>query len=164
MGSVLSKESTEMAYFSHGTLETSPKANTMSPDVAAARSVIEEAWPIGPGRINVKAVVADVFDAVKRVERRLPEDELRRRPRQWTFRRVLGIWNKEARRIDNYEMADLEQAALEAARHEHSIYVEKIQRLASFIAANEKTEDQELAVRLNGFAREMDRTGSGAAA
>jgi hypothetical protein len=64
----------------------------------------------------VKTCIALIFDAVKRVERALPKPVLDERPRQWTERRVRSIWNGEARRIDSYEMSDLEKAAAEEAR------------------------------------------------
>lgn len=90
-------------------LDRSPKDSEMS-DVTMAQGLMQETWPERAGR-PVKTCIALIFDAVKRVERRLPEPALRERPRQWTERRVRSIWNGEARRIDNYEMSDLEKSS-----------------------------------------------------
>lgn len=139
-----------MMRFSHKGLHKLRKGGSVSPDIAEARAIIEDSWPIGPGR-NAKGVIGSVFEALKRVERKLPSDELRMRPRRWTHRRVQAIWNRQARRIDNYEMADLQEAALEAAIEEHRNAVRKTERLAAFIAAHQKTDDRTLAEKLGEF-------------
>jgi hypothetical protein len=116
-------------------LEVLPKGVEMS-DVTFAQSLVHETWPKKAGR-PAKSCIADIFDALKRVERKLPIEALRSRPRQWSERRVRAIWDGEARRIDNYEMADLERAALEAAKHEYRESIERSRRLAAFIQAHE---------------------------
>ncbi|TJW14367.1 MAG: hypothetical protein E5W82_10335 [Mesorhizobium sp.] len=116
-------------------------------DVAVAQALVQNTWQVRPGR-NAKVCLGSIYDAVKRVERRLPREALRDRPRQWTERRVKAIWKAEARRIDNYEMADLEQAALEAARGEFDESLKRAGRLAAFISAHAETDHSELVDRL----------------
>lgn len=124
-------------------------------DVAVAQALVQNTWQVRPGR-NAKGCLGAIYDAVRRVERRLPREALRDRPRQWTERRVKAIWKAEARRIDNYEMADLEQAALEAARNEFQDSIKRAERLAAFISSYEKTETGALADRLREFVGGMD--------
>jgi hypothetical protein len=98
-----------------------------------------------------------IFEAVKRVERRLPADALRLRPRQWTERRVRSIWNAEARRIDNYEMADLERAAAEEARSEFTQSINRAARMAAFLAAQDADFHGPEVDRLREFFGSLDR-------
>ncbi|TIW22949.1 MAG: hypothetical protein E5V63_25875 [Mesorhizobium sp.] len=116
-------------------------------DVAVAQALVQNTWQVRPGR-NAKVCLGAIFEAVKRVERKLPREALRDRPRQWTERRVKAIWKAEARRIDNYEMVDLEQAALEAARGEFDESIKRAGRLVAFISSYEEAEGGELADRL----------------
>jgi len=116
-------------------LDRSPEETEMT-DVAMAQSLVQETWPERAGR-PVKVCLGMIYEAVKRVERKLPKDIQRQRPRQWTERRVRSIWNAEARRIDNYEMADLEMAAAEEARNEFRQSVQRAARMAAFLAATE---------------------------
>lgn len=113
-------------------------------DVAVAQALVHETWPKRAGR-PAKTCISMIFDALKRVERSLPRDVLRERPRQWTERRVRAIWDGEARRIDNFEMSDLEKAALEAARHEYQESIERSRRLAAFISAHDQAAARSLA-------------------
>lgn len=124
-----------------------PKAKNMLSDVSIAQALVHETWPQRPGR-GVKGSVGQIFESVKRVERGLSVEQLRCRPRQWTERRVMAIWQGEPRRIDNYEMVDLEQAALEAAQGEFDESLKRAKRLADFISSHEKTEGRELVHRL----------------
>lgn len=119
------------------------KRRAMS-DVAVARSLLHETWPRRAGR-PAKVCVGEILKALQRVERGLDREALRERPRQWTERRVKAIWKAEARRIDNYEMADLEKAALEAAREEYRASLERSERLARFISACEAPHRREVA-------------------
>lgn len=105
-------------------------------DVSMAQHLVQETWPERAGR-PVKVCIALIFDAVKRVERKQPAAVLRERPRQWTERRVRSIWNAEARRIDNYEMADLERAAAEEAKNEFHQSINRAARMAAFLAAQD---------------------------
>jgi hypothetical protein len=86
-----------------------------------------------------------IFEALKRVERKLHRDELRARPRQWTERRVRAIWDGEARRLDYFEMSDLEKAAVEAARVEYRESIARTERLARFISAYEADRSRQMA-------------------
>lgn len=123
------------------------KASAMSSDVAVASSLVKNTWQVRQGR-NAKSCIGAAFEAVKRIERRLSIDALRDRPRQWTERRIQTIWKLQARRIDNYEMVDLEHAALEAARGEFDESIKRAARLAAFISAHAEIEDSLLADRL----------------
>lgn len=125
-------------------------------DVSMAQHLVQETWPERAGR-PVKACIALIFDAVKRVERRQPAEALRLRPRQWTERRVRSIWNAEARRIDNYEMADLERAAAEEARSEFHQSINRAARMAAFLAATEPDFHGPEIDRLREFLGHMDR-------
>lgn len=101
-------------------------------DVSAARNIIDEVWPLDT--TPRKRVIGAAFEAVKRVERGLPQDVIRLRKRQWTERRVRSIVDEEAGRIDAYEMRDLEQMAIQEARDALQKSKERSARLASFLA------------------------------
>jgi len=103
-------------------------------DVRIAQSLLHETWPTRAGR-PAKVCMSEIFRSLQRVERHLSVGELRQRQRRWTGRRVRAIWDGEARRIDNYEMNDLETAALEAARAEHQKSIERSRRLEIFISS-----------------------------
>jgi hypothetical protein len=136
-------------------LDRSPKDSEMS-DVTMAQELMQETWPERAGR-PVKTCIALIFDAVKRVERRLPDDLVRERPRQWTERRVRSIWNGEARRIDNYEMSDLERAAAEEAKNEFTSSIRRAARMASFLAAQDPDFHGPEIDRLRQFFGRVDR-------
>ena len=125
-------------------------------DVFMAQALVQETWPERAGR-PVKLCIAMIFDAVKRVERKQPDAVLRQRPRQWTERRVRSIWNAEARRIDNYEMADLERAAAEEARSEFKTSIKRAARMASFLAAQDADFHGPEIDRLRQFFGSLDR-------
>ena len=101
-------------------------------DVSAARDIIDEIWPLDT--TPRKRVIGAAYEAVKRVERGLPQDVIRTRPRAWTERRVRAIVDQEASRIDHYEMQDLEQMAIGEARNALRRSKERSERLASFLA------------------------------
>lgn len=132
----LSKELNEM-------LSRFPKALSMS-DVAVAQSLLHETWPRRAGR-PAKVCIGLIFDALKRRERSLPREEFRQRPKQWTDRRVRSIWEGTARRLDNFEMVDLESAAVEAARVEYRESIERSERLARFISSHEEARGRAMA-------------------
>ena len=125
-------------------------------DVATAQHLVQEAWPARAGR-PVKTCIAMISDAVKRVERKLPEQVRRQRPRQWTERRVRSIWNGEARRIDSYEMSDLERAAAEEARSEFNTSIRRAARMAAFLAVQDEAFHGPEIDRLRQFFGGMDR-------
>lgn len=125
-------------------------------DVAMAQHLVQETWPERAGR-PVKVCIALIYEAVKRVERKQPVAVLRDRPRQWTERRVRSIWNAEARRIDNYEMADLERAAAEEAKHEFHTSVRRAARMAAFLAAQDEGFHGPEIDRLREFLGRLDR-------
>lgn len=136
-------------------LDRSPKDSEMS-DVTMAQHLIQETWPERAGR-PVKTCIALIFDAVKRVERTLPKPLLDGRPRQWTERRVRSIWNGEARRIDSYEMSDLERAAAEEAANEFNTSIRRAARMAAFLATTDADFHGPEIDRLRQFLGGMDR-------
>ena len=103
-------------------------------DVARAQALVLSVWEPRKG-LPAKTRIGQIFDALKRVERKLDIEEFRGRNRQWTERRVRTIWEGKARRLDAYEMRDLEMAALEAARAEHKESIERSRRLSIFISS-----------------------------
>ena len=137
-------------------LDQRPKDAEMT-DVSMAQHLVQETWPERAGR-PVKTCIAMIFDAVKRVERKQPVAVLRERPRQWTERRVRSIWNAEARRIDNYEMADLERAAAEEAKNEFTTSVRRAARMAAFLASQDENFHGPEIDRLREFLGRLDRT------
>lgn len=106
-------------------------------DVLVAQSLLLTVWEPRKG-LPAKRRIGQIFDILKRVERKLPVEVRRDRPRQWTERRVRAIWDGDARRIDSYEMSDLEQAAVEAAREEYQESLERSRRMAAFISSYEE--------------------------
>lgn len=138
--------------------DRSPKDSEMT-DVSLAQAFVQEMWPERAGR-PVKSCIAMIFDAVSRVERRLPREVLRERPRQWTVRRVRSIWNGEARRIDHYEMTDLERAAeAEEAKIEFQQSVKRAARMAAFLAASDPDFHGPEIDRLREFLGAVDSAG-----
>ncbi len=127
-------------------METSTKDAAISPkredavtDAHFAAELIQDTYPIRAGR-NAKAAIGEAFDALKRRERQLPIDVLRMRPRQWTERRVRALWNREARRVDHYEIQDLTAVAVEEARIERQRLKAREERLAAILAAADQGE------------------------
>lgn len=116
-------------------LGTFPKGVAMS-DVAIAQRLLHEAWPTRHGR-PAKTCMSTILDALKRHERHLQRIDPRsfeyRRP--WTARRVRSIWEGDARRIDSYEMGDLELVAVEAAHAERQEAIARAGRLERFISS-----------------------------
>ena len=106
-------------------------------DTHFAADLIQDTYPIRAGR-NAKAAIGEAFEALKRRERQLPKDVLRLRPRQWTERRVRALWNREARRVDHYEIQDLTAVAVEEARIERERLRARENRLAAFLAAQDQ--------------------------
>jgi len=106
-------------------------------DTHFAADLIHDTYPIRAGR-NAKAAIGEAFEALKRRERKLPKDVLRMRPRQWTERRVRALWNREARRVDHYEIQDLTAVAVEEARIERERLRARENRLAAFLAAQDQ--------------------------
>ena len=138
MGLNLSKENDTV-------LGTFPERRVMS-DVAIARGVMHEVWPARAGR-PAKACMGMIYDALKRRERKLRREcpeEYKSRQREWTERRVRSIWEGDARRIDSYEMTDLEAAAVEAAREERREYLARSERLAKFISSFEEAQGRQM--------------------
>jgi hypothetical protein len=135
-------------------LEKSPKDSEMSDDVSVARSIIDDAFDLETrGRARV---IALTYEAVKRVEARLPRAVLAHRPRRWTERRVRSIVDREAGRIDHYEIQDLTAAAVEEARLERLRIRARDARLEAIIASEDTRQDQQGGERLGRGARGLD--------
>jgi hypothetical protein len=115
-------------------LDQSAKGQRQMTDTAFASELMQDTFPIRAGR-NVKAAIGDAFSALKQRERQLPRDVLRERPRQWTERRVRALWNREARRVDHYEIQDLTAIAVEEARIERQRLKAREERLVALLAA-----------------------------
>lgn len=115
-------------------VDVSSKAEGAVTDTHFAAELIQDTYPIRAGR-NAKAAIGEAFSALKRRERQLPGDVLRMRPRQWTERRVRALWNREARRVDHYEIQDLTAVAVEEARIERQRLKAREERLAALLAA-----------------------------
>lgn len=113
-------------------------------DVVRAQALVLSVWEPRVG-FPAKTRIGQIFDTLKRVERKLDVEEFRARPRQWTERRVRSIWEGSARRVDAFEMIDLEKAALEAARAEHRESIERSKRLEIFISSALEAQGREMA-------------------
>lgn len=137
MGSVSNFDAFER---SHGPSQGLGKATQAAArsDLDIAQGILQRVWQISPTR-NVKACIGDILSALQRLERTLPAEVLRERPRQWTERRVRAIWCREARRIDAYEMADLEAVAEREAEHEISASIARAARMTEFLETRIKT-------------------------
>lgn len=129
-------------------------------DAHFAADLIQETYPIRAGR-NVKAAIGDAFTALKQRERNLPKDVLRERPRQWTERRVRALWNREARRVDHYEIQDLTAVAVEEARVERQRLKAREERLTAILAAADASEVGNATGAQGGSLRGMDLPGVG---
>lgn len=154
-------------------VETTPNTSSMPPkgldhpskgqhemtDAMFASELMQETFPVRSGR-NVKAAIGEAFDALKRRERQLPQSVLRDRPRQWTERRVRALWNREARRVDHYEIQDLTAVAVEEARLERRRLQARQDRLAALIAAADAGTDQSVGELESGLAGGLDLPGT----
>lgn len=144
--------------------EIDPKSSEMH-DVAVARGIIDDTFDLEtPGRRSI--VIGLTIAALKRVERALDPAVLRERGRQWTERRVRSIVDLEARRIDAYEISDLEQVKIAEARHELSKSRDRAARMAAFLATQDPDFHRDEVERMGAFARGVDlprvvRSGAG---
>ena len=145
--------------------DDSSKGQRQMTDTTFASELMQDTFPIRAGR-NVKAAIGDAFSALKQRERQLPRDVLRERPRQWTERRVRALWNREARRVDHYEIQDLTAVAVEEARHERQRLKAREERLVALLAAAGESQvgaiEDEAGKRIRGL--DMPRTGTDAEA
>ena len=141
-------------------VDRSPKAEGIMTDAHFAAELIQDTYPIRAGR-NAKAAIGEAFNALKRRERQLPTDVLRERPRQWTERRVRALWNREARRVDHYEIQDLTAIAVEEARRERQHLKAREERLAAILAAAEAGEHGDWGNEESRSVRGMDMPGVG---
>ena len=141
-------------------VDRSPKAEGIMTDAHFAAELIQDTYPIRAGR-NAKAAIGEAFNALKRRERQLPTDVLRERPRQWTERRVRALWNREARRVDHYEIQDLTAIAVEEARIERQRLKAREERLVAILAAAEASEPSGDGHQEGRSVRGMDLSGIG---
>lgn len=82
--------------------------------------------------------------------------DLHRRNREWTRRRVRAIFNKEAKRIDAFEIEDLD--ALARAREEHAAYKAETTRIAALATGQDASIDRGKTEGLDGGGGGMDST------
>lgn len=141
-------------------VERSSKAEGIMTDAHYAAELIQDTYPIRAGR-NAKAAIGEAFNALKRRERQLPSEVLRERSRQWTERRVRALWNREARRVDHYEIQDLTAIAVEEARRERQHLKAREERLTAILAAAEAGEHGDESRQYGGSVRGMDLPGIG---
>jgi hypothetical protein len=141
-------------------VEKLSKAEGGMTDAHFAAELIQDAYPIRAGR-NAKAAIGEAFAALKRRERQLPVEILRERPRQWTERRVRAVWNREAKRIDHYEIQDLTAIAVEEARIERQRLKAREERLVAILAAAQEGKDSGGNGQERGSLRGMDMPGVG---
>lgn len=111
--------------------EIDPKVSEMSNDVLKAYDIIDDVFDIE--RTGRSIVIGLAIAALKRVERALAPDVMRARERTWTERRVRSIVDKEARRIDAYEIDNLNRMALAEARLEFNRSSARAAQLAAFL-------------------------------
>lgn len=136
------------------------KAQLTMTDAHYASELIQDTYPVRAGR-NAKAAIGEAFSALKRRERQLPQEVLRERPRQWTERRVRALWNREARRVDHYEIQDLTAVAVEEARIERQRLKAREERLTAILAASDQGELGESAASKSERLRGLDLPGNG---
>lgn len=139
--------------------EIDPKVSEMH-DVAVARGIIDDTFDLTPGRRSI--VIGLTIAALKRLERALEKSNpevLRERPRQWTERRVRSIVDSEARRIDAYEIDDLQKVKIAEARHELNRSRDRAARMAAFLAAQDPDFHRDEVQRMGSFARGVDLSG-----
>ena len=129
-------------------------------DAHFAAELIQDTYPIRAGR-NAKAAIGEAFNALKRRERQLPSEVLRERSRQWTERRVRALWNREARRVDHYEIQDLTAIAVEEAQIERQRLKAREERLVAILAAAEAGEPGGVGNQEGRSFRGMDLSGVG---
>jgi hypothetical protein len=116
---------------------SSPKDQPEMTDADTAIRLIDETFLGASGR-DVRQALGAAFDALQRHEKRLPKEVLQDdRRRSWTERRVRALWNREARRVDHYEIQDLTAIAVEEAKIERQRLKAREDRLAAFLAAHE---------------------------
>ncbi len=136
--------------------EIDPKVSEMH-DVAVARGIIDDTFDLTPGRRSI--VIGLTIAALKRLERALDPELLRQRGRQWTERRVRSIVDSEARRIDAYEIDDLQKVKIAEARHELNKSRDRAARMAAFLAAQDPDFHRDEVERMGSFARGVDLSG-----
>lgn len=142
-------------------LHKSPKGSEMPAasrtDTAKARAIIDDVFDIE--RTGRSRVISLVYDAVKRVERGMDRASLALRPRQWTERRVRSIVDREAVRIDHYEIDDLTKVRIEEAKRELDRSRARAARMAAFLAAQDEDFHRDEVERMGAFARGVDLPG-----
>lgn len=136
-------------------VEFPPKAEAAVTDLDRAVYLIDETF-IGTSGRDVKEALAAAFSALSRHEGRLPKAALQARQRRWTPRRVRALWNREARRVDHYEIEDLTAVAVEEARRERQHIKTREERLAAFIASFDPSEMGQEQAEEGGRIRGMD--------
>ena len=126
-------------------------------DAALAHNIIAETFDLRPG--NRSRVIAAAFDAVKQIERGLPDQVLEGRGKLWTERRIRTFVDEEATRVDHYEIMDLKAAAREEARRELTRARQRAARMAAYLATADADFHGDEIERMGAFARGVDLPG-----
>lgn len=129
-------------------------------DLDTAVYLIDETF-VGLSGRDVKEALGAAFTALERHEKKLPPVVLQSRNRRWTERRVRALWNREARRVDHYEIQDLTAVAVEEARLERQRLKARQGRIDALLAAAETRGDSEDRDAEGGRIRGMDMPGVG---
>jgi len=124
-------------------------------DLDTAVYLIDETF-VGLSGRDVKEALGAAFTALERHESKLPPSVLQSRNRRWTERRVRALWNREARRVDHYEIQDLTAVAVEEARLERQRLKARQGRIDALLAAAETRGDSEDSDAEGGRLRGMD--------
>lgn len=141
-------------------VDFSSKGQGAMTDVQFASEFIQEIYPVSASR-KVAGAIGEAFEALKRVERALPDKVIQGRPRRWTERRVRALWFKEARRVDHYEIQDLTAIAVEEARRERQHLKAREERLVAILAAADQGGMGQEARSKGGRVRGVDLPGIG---
>lgn len=132
--------------------------SVLASDPDKAFAIIDDTF--GPIReVGRSRVIARAYEAVKRVERRIDRAVLALRPRLWTERRVRAIVDREAVRIDHYEIDDLTKVRIEEAKRELDKSRARAARMAAFLAAQDADFHGDEIERMGAFARGVDLPG-----
>lgn len=143
-------------------VDSLPKDQPAMTDADTAIRLLDETF-IGASGRDIRQALGAAFDALERHEKRLPQDVLADRQRRWTERRVRALWNREARRVDHYEIQDLTAIAVEEARIERQRLKARELRLEAFLASHEASLAGEEGEFDSGRAGGLDSAGIGPA-
>lgn len=125
-------------------------------DLAIARSLFLEINKGYPPKVN--EMLNRVYDAVKNVHKKRADEKDRLKP--WTFRKVRGIWEKNAI-VKYHEMQELAEAAakrkqIQTAREDHAEFIAQNRRIEALLTSIDPAFHSPEIERLRGINRGMD--------